>query len=70
MVKAIICICSPRPDSLANAITYLVDSHDSLTLKLFLVSDNYASAPGITFIETVAGFLDNLSAGDYLAASC
>jgi hypothetical protein len=65
VTKAIICICSPRPDSLANAITYLVDSHDSLALKLILVSDNYASAPGITFIGTVIEFLDNLGAGDY-----
>jgi hypothetical protein len=65
MTKAIICICSPRPDSLANALTYLVDSRDSLTFKLFLVSDNYASAPGITFIDLVIDFLDKLSAGDY-----
>jgi hypothetical protein len=65
VTKAIICVCSPRVDSFANAITHLVDSWQSLDIRVFMLSDNYATAPGGTFIDDAIAFLDDLSAGMY-----
>jgi hypothetical protein len=65
MNMAVVCVCSSKPDSLANVITYLVAAEGSLNLELILLSDNYATAPGIAYIDTVAEFLDQLSVGKY-----
>lgn len=65
MNKAIVCVCSPNIGSIANVITYLVNSQEVSDLEIILLSDNYATAPNASYILTVADFLDRLSTGDY-----
>lgn len=65
MSTVIVCVCSRTIDSLANAVTHVVASRDSWSLRVILLSDSYAAAPDTGYVASVAESLQELAEGRY-----